>query len=923
MRKLAVIASFAFIVWIALRRPAPVHSQAVTPDLEGQQFRIAVGVKDTEAKPWNGKITVTGGEILSLAGWRNGPQEHASPDGAFSFTTKIGLLENQLRAGDYFGATGFDAQTYRHLIPQGLLLKLKGSGSATVHFESASGTFEFRTDAVAYGARVPLLGGNATVERLPMELRVSEAGPADDHPALAVAPDGRRWIAWLSYQDKSDSVKVNDGAQTYNVGERGDLHAPAVAVDSTGVVHVVWARNENGAFQLYGSDFRNGRWTKQEALTNAGSSNFWPQLAADSASKRVALVWQSFRGEQSVIFARIWNGTAWDREMRMSEGRGNAWQPAVSIGGGKLWFAWDSYDTGAYQIYARQEGQPVMRITPGDRFSVRPSLAVTGSGQPLVAWEESDALWGKDFAYQTDRRGTIEYKNRRVRMATLDGGAWKALPDPMEAMPREIRRYVQQPELALDATGHLYMTLRSRTSVRNARTDFWSAGGRWETFLTHLDGAAWAPAVLMPASVGRNGMRSAVGLDRGQVYAVWATDNRGWMSNAEVERDVYMTAMPITGGAARLAGGAALTADAPARNPNPAEAEDVRRIRAYRYAIAGKQYRILRGDFHRHTELSQDGAGDGMLEDNYRYTLDAASMDIGYVSDHQMGQNDEYNWWITQKSNDLFNMPERFVPMYGYERSVPYPNGHRNVIWAERGKPVLRISPEEMQGKTNTGPVLYPYARETGAVVTSHTSATAQGTDWRDNDPALEPVVEIYQGYDANYEEPKAPRAWQPGRTQSHERNEPAGYVWNAWAKGYKLGVQSSSDHIATHTSYACVVTDSFTRQGILDAIRKRHTYAATDNIIMDFRIGTALMGDIIDSKTAPKLTVHIIGTAPLKQIDVIKNNKYVHQLTPKQKEARFEYADNDSAPGESYYYVRVEQTDGQLAWSSPIWVRR
>jgi hypothetical protein len=430
----------------------------------------------------------------------------------------------------------------------------------------------------------------------------------------------------------------------------------------------------------------------------------------------------------------------------------------------------------------------------------------------------------------------------------------------------------------------------------------------------------------MPESVGRNGMRSAVALDRGEVYAVWATDNRHWMNNAEGERDIYITSLPANGAAAKLAGGATLTAASAAQNPNAAEAEDLRRIRAYRYAVNGKQYRILRGDFHRHTELSQDGAGDGMLEDNYRYTLDAAAMDIGYVSDHQMGQNEEYNWWITQKSNDLYYMPQRFVPMYGYERSVPYPNGHRNVIWAERGKPVLLISPEENQGKVNTGSVLYPYARETGAVLTSHTSATAQGTDWRDNDPALEPVVEIYQGYDANYEEPGAPRSWKPGNTQSHERNEPAGYVWNAWKKGYKLGVQSSSDHISTHTSYACVLVENFTRQGILDALRKRHTYAATDNIVMDVRIpntsaGTALMGDIVKISATPKLEVHIVGSAALKQIDVVRNNQYVHQLSPNQNEVRFEYADNAPAPGDNYYYVRVEQSDGQLAWSSPIWV--
>jgi hypothetical protein len=32
------------------------------------------------------------------------------------------------------------------------------------------------------------------------------------------------------------------------------------------------------------------------------------------------------------------------------------------------------------------------------------------------------------------------------------------------------------------------------------------------------------------------------------------------------------------------------------------------------------------------------------------------------------------------------------------------------------------------------------------------------------------------------------------------------------------------------------------------------------------------------------------------------------------QKESTLEYVDNSASAGESYYYVRVQQTDGQLA---------
>ena len=927
LRNIAIVVVFAATLgYLAFQRPASVHSQSHPVPAEGRQFRIIAGLKDRAAKTWQGQIGVTGAEIADIAGWRFSGQDRVEPDGRFSFSTKMGLLEDQLRPGEPYGQTPLEEGDYRRLIPEGVILKLRGKGTARVQFDAGADSFAFDADQAVMGSRAMFLDGNASVEELPMERKLSETGTADDYPSITVAPDGKLWTAWVSYRDKSDGIKVSDGSQIYSVGERGDLHAPAIVSNGHDSILAVWPANHNGAFQLLAATFRKGDWSKTSQLTSEGS-NVWPHLASDGGG-HVTLVWQSLRSGRSTIVARLWNGKRWLPEKQVSDGAGNCWAPTASYGGGKLWFAWDSYASGAYQIYARQESGPVMRVTQGDRFSVRPSLVVTQAGQPVIAWEESDALWGKDFAYQVDRRGTVEYKDRRIGMAYLESGVWNEAAAKVEdAMPAEIRRFMQQPQLALDAIGHLYLAFRVRTSVRVARADFWAPNGHWETFLTHLEGNRWAPAIPMPSSDGRNGMRSAVALDHGQAHIVWTTDARPWSNAAPRELDVYTATIPVTGNATALTGGKPISAGAAADNPNPREAEDLRRIRIYRYAVNGKQYRILRADFHRHTELSGDGAGDGTLDDNYRYTLDAASLDIGYVSDHQMGGDNEYNWWITQKSNDVYYMPQRFVPMYGYERSVPYPNGHRNVIWTERGKPVLRISPEELQGKINSGPVVYPYLRDTQGIATSHTSATEQGTDWRDNDPALEPVVEIYQGYDANYEEPNAPRAWKPGDTQSHQGNRPAGYVWNAWAKGYKLGVQSSSDHVSTHTSYACVLAEDFTRQGIMDALRKRHTYAATDNIVMDFRIGntsagTAIMGDIAESATPPKLFVRIIGSAPIKRLDVIKNNRYIHQLSPNQSDFQFEYLDSSVEKGESYYYIRVEQADGQLAWSSPIWIR-
>ncbi|MDA2936805.1 hypothetical protein MYX75_00880 [Acidobacteria bacterium AH-259-A15] len=74
------------------------------------------------------------------------------------------------------------------------------------------------------------------------------------------------------------------------------------------------------------------------------------------------------------------------------------------------------------------------------------------------------------------------------------------------------------------------------------------------------------------------------------------------------------------------------------------------------------------------------------------------------------------------------------------------------------------------------------------------------GTDWRDNDPEVEPMVEIYQGDRQNYEMPGAPKTNTDSDSIGGWRS--LGFVSNALTKGYRLGFQASSDHVSTHMSY-------------------------------------------------------------------------------------------------------------------------
>ena len=59
---------------------------------------------------------------------------------------------------------------------------------------------------------------------------------------------------------------------------------------------------------------------------------------------------------------------------------------------------------------------------------------------------------------------------------------------------------------------------------------------------------------------------------------------------------------------------------------------------------------------------------------------------------------------------------------------------------------------------------------------------------------------------------------------------------------------------------------------------------------------------------------------------EILRNGEVVHTWKPKAATTEAKFTWTDPAPVReakeaSYYYVRVTQTDEQMAWSSPMWV--
>ncbi len=917
---------------------------ALLPAAGPTTFRVVFGDQRDRPADYSGTLRLSSGRVTALEPWRFLEGDTVSGTSGWTLNLKRTRFEEQ-PASPRPMMTG--AQTL-NVVPAGLTVTVEAPDTATARFSTAQGDFHVPLVNLRYDRVLRYLDGDVIVRRIPSASRVSppsEDDPAEqfDYPSITTDGSGVVWTAWQGYQDGGEHLYVsrsqgNGWSEPERLtSKRSDLFRTAVASAGGGRVWVVWSERNGSEWRLHGRAHENGRWSDPVRITSGNSPNTFHRLTA-TPDGNLHLVWVGHDGGQSYVFHSSLSDGRWSDPQRISGP--SAWNPEAAAGpGGSLWVVWDSYRTGNYDIFLRQiaSGGDLgneIQVTKSNLFQAHASIAVDARDRVWLAWHESGANWGKDWTHEDDRRATILYRERTPKVAVLDAGEWKQpAADLLSAVPLRYRRYVQYPRLTADSDGRIWCGLQVRTSSAHHRGDGWAFDGRWEHFLTTFEKDRWTPAMPLADSSLRPEGPLLLHPGPDGLWMIWSNDNRplfapsfyGWIPNR-----YEIVAASFTAGAAPPPPNleAFTEYDVNPGAVHPDESGDVARLRNYRLTLNGQPLRILRGDFHRHTEISSDGAGDGSIEDYYRYMIDAAAMDTGIIGDHNAGNDDEYSWWRTEKAADLFRIPGRFIPMFGYERSPSFPNGHRNLVFAERGVKTLPMSPEEQRGKARTEPVLYPHLREKNGIAMGHSTATSQGTDWGGgHDPAVEPLVELYQGYHASYEYPGAPRAESDNLQVSvHGRYRPEGFWWEALKKGYKIGVQGSSDHISTHTSYTMIYTPSAERGDILESMRARHAYAATDNIIIDYTAEAAagqtyLMGDAFKAAAAPNLKFRIIGTDVITEVDIIKDQTFVYHSKPNAKTVEFTFRDTETSARESYYYVRIQQRDRNLAWSSPIWV--
>lgn len=382
--------------------------------------------------------------------------------------------------------------------------------------------------------------------------------------------------------------------------------------------------------------------------------------------------------------------------------------------------------------------------------------------------------------------------------------------------------------------------------------------------------------------------------------------------------------------------------------------------------LDGETYDLYWGDLHGHSGLSPDALFFSP-DHYYEYGRDVAKLDFAALTDHDAPwglYGYPARWQMVRDAAKRHNDPGRFVAILAFEwtsgsgldtmlhtlrrgeryayQEDPRHFGHRNVYFPGDEAPEDVFSND--QPHADTPEKLWGLMREYGALSIPHhpLGGPTFPFKWDHYDEEMEPVVEIYS-YHGNSECEDCPHTiYNPYLTGRHDvrhglelgnhfgfiastdchQGRAGNYTYRYWLLDFVRWFYRGKPVPGQGT--AAVYAKELTREGIFEALRSRRTYATTGaRIVLEVRANGHFMGEAFDADGPVELEIRAMGLREIRKVEIIRNGRVVKKFEGTGVEFAATFVDEEAGEGEDYYYVRVWQADGHLAWSSPVWARR
>jgi len=231
-------------------------------------------------------------------------------------------------------------------------------------------------------------------------VNISNTAGRSTFPAISVDTSGKLHVIWADLSPGQSELLYNhwDGENwskpvtiSTNFGER-ESSVSAIAVDASGNPHVVWTDNNQGQFEIFYSRWNGTGWSKAVNISNNVGDSHIPTIAVN-ASGHPHVVWNDNTHGNYEIFYSRWDGISWSNPVNISNTAGISSLPAMALdASGKVYVVWMDSTPGDFDIfYSRWDGtswsSPV-NISNTDGRSRFPKIARNASGNLHVVWDD-------------------------------------------------------------------------------------------------------------------------------------------------------------------------------------------------------------------------------------------------------------------------------------------------------------------------------------------------------------------------------------------------------------------------------------------------------------------------------------------------------------------------------------------------------
>lgn len=364
---------------------------------------------------------------------------------------------------------------------------------------------------------------------------------------------------------------------------------------------------------------------------------------------------------------------------------------------------------------------------------------------------------------------------------------------------------------------------------------------------------------------------------------------------------------------------------------------------SWSFVVGEATYSLYFGELHSHTAEYSDGTG--TLEQAYDHAkYEAKQVDFLAVTDHSNYFDTSSNLgsmtdptkgtktadgtqtkWQEARATAASYTDDTFVAIYGYEMTWSGQYGHMNTFNS--------IGFESRNNSTYTvknGPGLVAYYDRLVAVGEEDKTNGRASTINQFNHPGTTfGTFEDFAHYTPAYDEyiTMVEVGNGEGKVGGSMYWPSYQYYTMALDKGWHVAPTNNQDNHKggwgdSNTCRDVIYTDNFSEAGIYQAMRDMTMYATEDNDLeIVYTLNDKIMGSVLSLNSGDKLNIKVEFSDPtdrISKISVIANGDVtVAKKSFSTKSGTWEIElDNNY----SYYYIRVDEVDGDIAVTAPVW---